>query len=67
MKLITAFMAMLASTVHISNGVGGQQRGTPSKNKGIRNKAGLPFGYPGAKLERRALTGTLTIKRSRSY
>lgn len=58
MKFITAFMSMLA---------GGQQRGTPSKNKGIRNKAGLPFGYPGAKLERRALTGTLTIKRGRNY
>lgn len=34
---------------------------TPSRNKGI-NKDGLPSGYPGAKLARKAAQGKLTLR-----
>lgn len=54
--LITLILGLAAQSIPVPN------RATPSRSKGTRNKEGLPAGYPGAKLARKAARGFLTLR-----
>jgi hypothetical protein len=66
MKFITAFIGMLAGAMSIHSGAGGN-KGTPSRKTSLRNRDNLPSFEAGSKLQRKALAGTLTMKRGRNY
>ena len=65
MKILSMLAAALGSTSLPFNIVNRSFRqATPSKRKGI-NKDGLPSGYPGAKLARKAMQRAVAVKHPR--
>lgn len=56
--LVAAILAMASQALAFTSRV--PQQHARTSNKGMRNKEGLPAGYPGAKLARKAHRGQIT-------
>ena len=62
-RVVSAFLTLISMASNPSHHRSVMfHSGTPGKNKGTRNKDGLPAGYPGAKLARAAMRKTLTLR-----
>lgn len=63
MRAINLFLAMAIAKLQAIAVRGSQawQSGTPGRQR-PRNRDGLPSGYPGAKLARKAVEKTLTVR-----